>query len=152
MWLQGECDVASNISMASELGAEITLDELQQVIRSTANWKAADVDSPKLLRFTSLHPYLRTAVNNMVNTNEEMPFWLTRGVSYLLPKTGDSNLHKNNRQITCLPTMYKIITAAIASKIYGHLQLNNLLPIEQKGCRKGSFGATAAQQDHFEEC
>ena len=36
--------------------------------------------------------------------------------------------------------MWKLLTAIFAEKIYDHLHLNNVLPDEQKGCRKGSRG------------
>ncbi len=35
---------------------------------------------------------------------------------------------------------YKVITAAISDKMYRHLGKNHLMPAEQKGCRKGSYG------------
>ena len=36
--------------------------------------------------------------------------------------------------------MYKILTTLISKRIYSHLQNNNILPEEQKGCRKKSRG------------
>jgi len=34
--------------------------------------------------------------------------------------------------------MRKLLTGIFAGKIYGHLEYSNLLPEEQKGCRKKS--------------
>ena len=36
--------------------------------------------------------------------------------------------------------MWKLLTGVIADQIYAHLNRENLLPEEQKGCRKGSRG------------
>ena len=36
--------------------------------------------------------------------------------------------------------MYKIITSILSARCYSHLVNCNLLPSEQKGCRKGSYG------------
>jgi len=35
--------------------------------------------------------------------------------------------------------MYKIITSIFTESVYKHLEENNLLALEQKGCRKGSY-------------
>ena len=44
-------------------------------------------------------------------TNPELnPKWFTQGVTYLLPKSNETNIPKNYRPITCLPTMYKILS------------------------------------------
>ena len=39
-----------------------------------------------------------------------------------------------------LPTTYKILTSIITERVYKHLDENDLLPKEQKGCRRGSYG------------
>ena len=36
--------------------------------------------------------------------------WFTQGVTYLLPKSNETNIPKNYRPITCLPTMCNIPT------------------------------------------
>ena len=46
----------------------------------------------------------------------------------------------NFRPITFLPLLWKLLTAVLADELYRHLEENNLLPSEQKGCRKGSGG------------
>ena len=46
----------------------------------------------------------------------------------------------NYRSITCLPLMCKFITGIVADEIYNHLEKNDLLPEEQKGCRRNSRG------------
>lgn len=46
----------------------------------------------------------------------------------------------NYRPIACLPLMWKLLTGMFAEEAYVHLKDNNLLPEEQKGCRKRSRG------------
>ena len=46
----------------------------------------------------------------------------------------------NYRPITCLPMMWKILTAQIKEEIYYSLTSRGLFPDEQKGCCKGSRG------------
>ena len=36
--------------------------------------------------------------------------------------------------------MWKLMTGILAEKMYSHLERENVLPSEQKGCRKGSRG------------
>jgi hypothetical protein len=56
------------------------------------------------------------------------------------PKDTDTINPSKYRPITCLPTLYKILTACIACQIYLHCENNNLITEEQKGCRKLSQG------------
>lgn len=79
--------------------------------------------------------------NNKNNNNSKcLPKWLTEGITYLLPKNEDTKDPKNYRPITCLTTMYKLFTTIIASRIGKYVQENRIMPKEQKGCCKGSYG------------
>ena len=75
-------------------------------------------------------------------TNPELnPKCFTQGATYLLPKSNETNIPKNYRPITCLPTMYKILTSVITERTYNFLDDNNILPTEQKGCKRGSYSS-----------
>ena len=50
------------------------------------------------------------------------PKWFCQGISYLLPKSKDTENPKNYRPIT------------------KHMEQQDIFPIEQKGCRRGSYG------------
>ena len=89
---------------------------------------------------TSIHQDLANAYTNVIEHPEEMPTWLTEGITYLLPKSEDTEDPKNYRPITCLPTMYKILTSVITERTYRFLHENQILPTEQKGCKRGSYG------------
>ena len=64
--------------------------------------------------------------NRAITSPETNPEWFTQGNTYQLPISNETNIPKNYRPITCLSNMYKI--------------LNNILPSEQKGCKKGYYG------------
>ena len=69
------------------------------------------------------------------------PIWMTKGRTVLIQKDKDKERDASNyRPITCLPLMWKLLTGMIADQMYNYLETNNLLPEEQKGCRKRSEG------------
>ena len=44
----------------------------------------------------------------------------------------------NYRLTTCLPLMWKLLTGIVAYEICNHLKENDILPEEQRGCRRNS--------------
>ena len=67
--------------------------------------------------------------------------WMTKGKTTLIQKDPIRGTAPNNyRPITCLPSIWKILTAQITEKIYYSLTSRGLFPDEQKGCCKGSRG------------
>ena len=44
----------------------------------------------------------------------------------------------NFRPITCLPSIWKLLTNVLAEELYKHLEDTNSLPWEQKRCKEGS--------------
>ena len=71
---------------------------------------------------------------------EKASKWMCEGTTYLLAKDNDTKNPKNYRPITSLSTSYKLLTSVLTDKAYSHLEQNDLFPIEQKGCRRGSYG------------
>ena len=69
-----------------------------------------------------------------------MPQWLVNGITYLIPKSDKTNNPKSYRPITCLPTMYKILTSILTEYTYSFLIDIGLFPDEQKGCKHESYG------------
>ena len=66
---------------------------------------------------------------------------MTKGKTTLIQKDPSKETAPNNyRRITCLPMMWKILTAQIRVKIYYLLTSRRLFPDEQKECHKGSRG------------
>jgi hypothetical protein len=64
----------------------------------------------------------------------------TYNITYLKPKDSDTKNPSKYRPITCLPTIYKIMTSCIKVIIYDHCQKLNIINEEQKGCVKECFG------------
>ena len=47
---------------------------------------------------------------------------------------------ENFKPITCLPLMWKLLTGIISEDMYYFMENENILPEEQKGCRRKSRG------------
>jgi hypothetical protein len=62
-----------------------------------------------------------------------MPEWLTAGVTFLMPKNDNTKTPKNYRPVTCLPTIYKLLTS-VTSRRKKYMDYENIMPKEQKGC------------------
>ena len=77
--------------------------------------------------------------------------WMTKGKTTIIQKDPSKGTAPNNyRPITCLPMMWKILTAQIREKIYYSLTSRGLFPDEQKGYRKGSRSTTELLYiDHY---
>lgn len=117
--------------------------EITEIIKQTHNWKSPGPDQLQnfwLKHFTAAHQALTKSFNEVIENSETAPEWLTTGVTFLIPKNKFTKEAKNYRPITCLPTMYKILTAAITNRMYLHLMQNNIFPCEQKGCKKKTKG------------
>ena len=121
----------------------ITLDDLKAAIRRMTNWKAPGPDAVRgfwFKKLTSLHSVMVEALQECVESGE-VPDWMVKGRTVLIQKDpAKGKAVSNYRPIACLPLMWKLLTGIFAEKIYDHLQANNLLPDEQKGCRKRSRG------------
>ena len=50
------------------------------------------------------------------------------------------NTADNYRSISCLPLMWKFLTAVIAEEMYNYLEQEKILQEEQKACKRGSRG------------
>jgi hypothetical protein len=121
----------------------VTVEELKATIQKTHNWKTPGIDHIHNFwykRLTSVHERLTELINQNVRNPHIFPDFLTEGKTYIKPKNEQTQNPANYRPITCLPTLYKIITSIIANKIETHLTQNNILTEEQKGCRKHSQG------------
>jgi len=54
--------------------------------------------------------------------------WLTAGVTFLITKSGNTENPKNYRPVTCLPTMYKLMTSIISRHMQKYMDDENLVP------------------------
>nr|XP_018896013.1 PREDICTED: uncharacterized protein LOC109029817 [Bemisia tabaci] len=122
--------------------------DVEGALKKMLNWKAPGPDKLQnfwLKSFKSAHQQLARCFGRcfgkILQCPEELPAFLTTGITFLIPKTKRySDDPAKYRPITCLPTVYKLLASIISEKIYKHLEQNKLLDEEQKGCRKGSRG------------
>lgn len=122
----------------------VSIDTFQDVLKSLHNWKAPGTDHIHnyfYKKITHIHPLLFNFVNNFIKNPNMLPEYITTGITYMLPKDPEdlSNPAKF-RPITCLQTIYKIITSCLTRIIYLHSENNKILVEQQKGCRKYSQG------------
>ena len=122
---------------------DITTDDIRMAIKNSNNWTSPGLDKiPNfwLKNIEELHSDMAREYTIMIKEPNSCPDWLTQGLTFLIPKSNDTNEAKNYRPITCLPTMYKTLTSIITDRTYLYLEENRLLPNEQKGCKRGSYG------------
>ena len=115
--------------------------EITSYLFKAHNWKSPGNDQIQnycLKACSATHRRIIKNFNAIIEEPEKAPDWLTTGVTYLIPKSGDSKEVRNYRPMTCLTTMYKTLTGIIAKKISTHLEEQSSLPAEQKECHPGS--------------
>ena len=80
-------------------------------------------------------------MDDMINNEMDIPKWMSTEKMILCQEDlGKGKAVDNSRPISCLPLMWKVMTGIIANSVYEYLEMNNLLPVEQKGCRRNSRG------------
>lgn len=122
----------------------VDTEDVKRAIKKTMNWKGTGRDYIHNFwykNFPSIHETIAELFTKALNNPEVLPPFLTYGLTYLIPKTRiPSSDPGKYRPITCLPTLYKLLTSILTDKIYKHLEDNNILSEEQKGCKRGSQG------------
>ena len=123
---------------------EISQEMVKMQCRKMPNWKAPWKDVVQgywLTNLTSLYPCIAVQLNQILDGERPLPDWMTFGKTVLCQKDlAKGSAVDNYRPISCLPLMWKLMTGMLAEKMYSHLERENVLPSEQKGCRKGSRG------------
>jgi hypothetical protein len=71
---------------------------------------------------------------NKLVEEDPVPEWLKAGVTFLIQKNENTENPKNYRPVTCLPTIYKLITSIISSRMQIYMEDENLMPKEEGGC------------------
>ena len=121
----------------------VGVEEVKAGVRRLSNWKAPGPDGVMgfwFKKFTALHHVLGRELQVCV-VKGVVPDWMVKGRTVLIQKdSAKGTAASNYRPIACLPIMWKLLSGIFAEKIYDHLKDKNLLPDEQKGCRKRSRG------------
>ncbi|KAJ0182259.1 hypothetical protein K1T71_001628 [Dendrolimus kikuchii] len=116
--------------------------DVGNAIRSAHNWKSPGLDGLHnfwIKWFKSSHGCLANQFQEAVDRGS-LPTFMTTGVTHLLFKSGCTTEPKNYRPITCLPTIYKLLTSILGKKLSNYFYDNNILAITQNGCKAGSRG------------
>lgn len=122
---------------------QIAPEEVQEMLKRAHNWKAPGPDLiPNFWwkQLVTTHNPIANIFNDILRNPTKHPEWLAEGKTFLLPKSKNTSEPKNYRPITCLNTIYKTLTGIIADRITKHVVNANIMPTEQKGCSRGSFG------------
>ena len=121
----------------------INIDLLKTTLKRISNWKTPGNDeilSFWLKKFNSIHGRLALGIKRCLQ-RAEVSEWMTKGETTLIQKNlSKGTVPKNYRPITCLPMMWKILTAQIKEKIYYSLTRRGLFPDELEECCKGFRG------------
>ena len=76
-------------------------------------------------------------MDNIISNREDIPKWMTLGNTVLCQKDpSKGNPVDKYRSISCLTAVWKLMTGTIAESIYSFLDVNDKIPVEQKGCKK----------------
>ena len=112
--------------------------------RKMPKWNAhvkVGVQGYWLKNLTSLNPHIAVQLNHIPVEERPLPDWMIFGKTVLCQKKPTKGCAVDYyRPISWLSFMWKLLTRMLAEKMYSHLERENVLPSEQKGCRKGSRG------------
>ena len=117
--------------------------ELKAALTKSQKWISPGIDKVAnfwLNALSSSHVLFTSLLNEIMQNPEKTPESMSEGTTYLLAKTNDTKDPKNYRSITCLSATYKLLTSVLTDRTYSHLKQKDLFPLEQKGCRRGSYG------------
>ena len=121
----------------------ITVHEIREVLKKSHKWKSPGTDQLSncwLDALFSTHAQLALNFNSIMTDPTTTPKWFYQGTTYLLAKSTDTVNPNNHQPITCLSTLYKLFTSILTDRTYRHLEQQNILPTEQKECRRVSYG------------
>jgi Reverse transcriptase (RNA-dependent DNA polymerase) len=136
-----------NARVKEQASVTITKEKVEQAVRRMKNWKAPGPDEVHgfwLKKLTSLHEPMAKLLEESLEKG--CPSWMTQGRTVLLQKDkAKGSAVDNYRPITCLPTMWKLLSGILNDEIRSHLEENGIIPREQKGCRPNCRGT----KDHL---
>ena len=123
--------------------SEIHIKLLKKTLIKISNLKTPGHDGVHgfwFKKFNSIHDRLALEMNRCLQ-DAQVSDWMSKGQIKLIQEEPSKGTAPNNyRPITCLPMMWKILTAQIKKDIHNSLTSRGLFPDEQKGCRKESRG------------
>lgn len=113
----------------------ITCKDVEETLLKSANWRAPGIDGIHnfwLKRLNVLHLHIARIFNSFIESPSLTPHFFTEGITYLLPKSSNTSDPSQYRPITCLPTLYKLLSGILCTKIYNHLSEHNIMTANAK--------------------
>jgi hypothetical protein len=86
--------------------------DIAEALRATLNWEVPGRDQiPNfwLKHLTATNKHIAAIFDKLLEA-DQIPEWLTSGVTFLITKNENTEHPKNYRPVTCLPTSYKLRT------------------------------------------
>ncbi|CAB3978867.1 Hypothetical predicted protein [Paramuricea clavata] len=140
-WLH---EMKQGIGYLNQNDLKINEEDITKQCKKIPNWKAPGLDGVQgywIKKITSCHQRIAEQLDEILNGKAELPQWITYGRTVLcLKDPSRGNAVDNFRPISCLPLMWKLMTGVIAESMYIFLEMNDVLPNEQKGCRRKTRG------------
>ena len=140
-WLRNVDEELTGLGVQDIIHTEVA--KLKKQVRKMPNWKSQGPDGVQgywIKNLSNLHGNTALQLDRCLQENNA-PSWMVTGKTLLCVKELEKvNAVANFRPITCLPLLWKLLTGILAEELYEHLEQANILPWEQKGCRKGSRG------------
>ena len=119
------------------------------VMKRMPNWKSPGPDLIHgfwLKKFSSLHNTLLFYFNDLLLGKSMLDPKLATGRTVLIIKDPNKgSVPTNYRPITCLSSVYKLLTGILRLLLYRHFDFNCFIPSQQKGCTQRSKGT----KDHL---
>jgi hypothetical protein len=135
--------VKTNLRGPKQANINITNCDVKKQIKSMPKWKGPGPDGLHgfwIKSFSIVHESLSNSLSECINSCE-IPSWMVEGRTILVMKDeGKGPDVGNYRPIACLNLLWKLLTGVLSEKTYAYLDKNNILPVEQKGCKKGCLG------------
>ncbi|XP_044762032.1 uncharacterized protein LOC123319228 [Coccinella septempunctata] len=122
----------------------VTVEDIKATVKRLRNWSSPGIDGVHNYwwkHLTSTHAALARLLQCALRNPSSVPEYFTQGITYMVPKKGDLSQPNNYRPITCLPSIYKILTSTISCKINQYLKKNNIMAWEQNGCKRKGRGS-----------
>ncbi|XP_029657904.1 uncharacterized protein LOC115232201 [Octopus sinensis] len=113
-----------------------TSDFIMDMLKCAPDWKACGCDGTYnffLKKMDSLHGFLCKEIVRIINGEYTPDSWFYTGVTYLIPKKSECETPKDLRPITCMPTLYKLVTKCVNAKLADFIEAFGLISDNQLG-------------------
>ncbi|KAG0435394.1 Retrovirus-related Pol polyprotein from type-1 retrotransposable element R2 [Dictyocoela muelleri] len=98
----------------------------------------------------SIRPYLINEIIKLCNNPSAIPKILFQTITYMIPKKKTNPDVADYRPISCLSSIYKIITKAFSQNLSNILEANSVISINQIGAKRNTLAAK--EQLLFNHC